>query len=272
MGLGAAVGLGAAARSRSSHSVRPSQVQSCLGFWKSPAARATTPQANLEGGETNVGVSPHCHPPPPPQSPPNPTCCPTASPGPRVPRQLGQRMAAPAQVVLPRIHHHRAADDVPHLWGRGWKRGGRGEVRLWGTDQPPQTPSNPPKPPQTPPDPHLQPRVLHPERSSALGVSPHVAQVPGVLWGTSGSGGAPSCTPAPQDAPQHPKIFPAPLNIPQHPKVSQGTQTAPQHPQTAPQHPKCFPAPQSAPQHPQTAPRHSNCPPAPQNTPRLTRC
>lgn len=107
VGLGAAVGLEAAARSRSSHSVRPSQVQSCLGFWKSPAARATTPQANLvRGGHTwghHHAVSPG---PPPLRTPPQPTPCPTASPGPRVPRQLGQRVAAPAQVVLTRIHHH----------------------------------------------------------------------------------------------------------------------------------------------------------------------
>ena len=38
--------------SRSSQGVRPSQEQTRLGFWKSPAARATTPQASLGGDGT----------------------------------------------------------------------------------------------------------------------------------------------------------------------------------------------------------------------------
>lgn len=35
-------------RSRSSHSVTPSQAQICLGFWKRPAERAMIPQTSLE--------------------------------------------------------------------------------------------------------------------------------------------------------------------------------------------------------------------------------
>lgn len=63
-------------RSRSSQRVTPSQEQTRLGFWKSPAARATTPQASL-GTREGQGGQPHNDPPlktPPRVLTPVPSC------------------------------------------------------------------------------------------------------------------------------------------------------------------------------------------------------
>lgn len=290
-------------RSRSSQRVTPSQEQTRLGFWKSPAARATTPQASLGTCEGSAGVTPHRPLSKPPLEPPS-----SAHPGPELPvtRDSGwdprPRSSSPSATTTERpmmsetwggeslggSEPHR---DPPQGWGQTppsqrmgsdppwlWDPPSWGQTLawLWGLGSDPILAvgaalggGDPLKvPPRTPPRPQFPPSAACPRFGTALGPRSRPRCSPGPRRAGRGKGEVRS-PPAPQRTLPKPSRdssipSPKPLIAPQKPQKNLRPLPALHWPPNPPKIPQIPPKSLIVPQNPSKAtPNPPETPPNP---------